>query len=262
MDGFFGLDTAQAVERLQRAHGLAPTGVVDATAWRLLLGTRPPGVRDLALQLTAAFEGHGFGRARGNGDGAGVTWGIIGFTLKYGELARIVRRVNEASPRLVREAFGEKTDELLDVMEAPVPDQLAWADRISLGARKVALVEPWASAFARFGRFERVQALQVEIVEGRYFQPALATARRLGLRTELGLALAFDIHVQNGGIGSAVQREIESRRREIPPTRERELRLIRRPRRGRPRPAGVPRGRPFTQAGARPRRRNRAWLFL
>ena len=98
VDGFFGLDTAQAVERLQRAHGLLPTGVVDATAWRLLLGTRPPGVRDFALQLTAAFEGHGFGRARGNWDGAGVTWGIIGFTLKHGELARIVRRVNEASP--------------------------------------------------------------------------------------------------------------------------------------------------------------------
>ena len=119
-----------------------------------------------------------------------------------------------------------RTDELLDVMEVPVPDQLAWADRISLGARKVALAEPWASAFSRFGRFERVQALQVEIAQGRYFRPALATARRLGLRTELGLALAFDIHVQNGGIGSAVQREIESRRREIPPTRERELRLI------------------------------------
>jgi hypothetical protein len=190
------------------------------------MGTPPPGVRELALQVTAAFEGHGFGLAQGNWDGAGVTWGIIGFTLKHGELAQIVLRIHDETPALLEEAFGTRTQELLDVLDAPEVTQLAWADRISVGQRQVALAEPWSSAFFRFGRFDEVQAVQLEFADRDYFQPALTTARDLGLRTELGLALAFDIHVQNGGVGKGARQEVEERRRERPLTREQELRVI------------------------------------
>jgi len=226
VDGAYGSQTADAVQGLQRAHGMSPTGAIDANTWRALMGTPPPGVRELALQVTAAFEGHGFGLAQGNWDGAGITWGIIGFTLKHGELARIVLRVHDENPALLQEAFGAGTEELLDVLGAPVVTQLAWADRISVGQRKAELAEPWGSAFLRFGRFDEVQAVQLEFADRDYFQPASTTARHLGLRTELGLALAFDIHVQNGGVGKRPRREIEERRRERPLTREQELRVI------------------------------------
>jgi hypothetical protein len=46
-------------------------------------------------------------------------------------------------------------------------------------------------------------------------KPALVTYQSLGLQTELGLALCFDIHVQNGGITrarQAIQAEIGGRR--------------------------------------------------
>lgn len=39
-----------------------------------------PAALDRSLQVTAAFEGHGFGMLQGNWDGAWLTWGIIGFT--------------------------------------------------------------------------------------------------------------------------------------------------------------------------------------
>lgn len=226
VDGVYGSHTAEAVQRLQRAHGMPPTGAMDANDWRVLMGTPPPGVRELALQVTAAFEGHGFGFAQGNWDGAGITWGIVGFTLKHGGLARIVLRIHDDNPALLHEVFGARTEELLGVLGTPVVEQLAWADRISVGQGKTGLAEPWGAAFSRFGRFPEVQAVQLEFADRGYFQPASTTARHLGLRTELGLALAFDIHVQNGGLGERARREIEQRRRERPLSRERELRVI------------------------------------
>jgi hypothetical protein len=54
--------------------------------------------------------------------------------------------------------------------------------------------------FATFGSFPEVQAEQLRHVQNDYLIPAVSTAKQLGFKSELGLALAFDIHVQNGGI--------------------------------------------------------------
>ena len=41
VDGSFGAGTQSAVRRLQRAHGLAASGLIDATTWQILLRFRP-----------------------------------------------------------------------------------------------------------------------------------------------------------------------------------------------------------------------------
>jgi hypothetical protein len=105
------------------------------------------------LGLTAAIEGHGFTLAQGNFDGAGITWGIIGFTLKHGELTRIVLDLEAHTPGIVERAFEEDTDRLLAVLRAPLAAQLAFADDLSIPARKVRLAEPWRSRFDWFGTF-------------------------------------------------------------------------------------------------------------
>jgi peptidoglycan hydrolase-like protein with peptidoglycan-binding domain len=226
VDGVYGQDTAAAIEAFQQARGLPPTGALDPVTWQALMGTAAPNVRDRALQVTAAFEGHGFGLAQGNWDGAGITWGIVGFTLKHGELGRMVLRLHQERPDLLEAAFGSRTGELVETLGEPRARQIAWADGISLGARKERLAEPWRSAFARLGAFDEVQAMQLTAVDRDYFQPSLETARRFDLRTELGLALAFDIHVQNGGIASKARLEIEGQRADHPLTTEQELRVI------------------------------------
>jgi hypothetical protein len=71
-----------------------------------------------------------------------------------------------------------------------------------------------------------VQALQLELADQDYGQPSVETANALGLETELGRALAFDIHVQNGGIKAKARRDIESALDETPVTTEQELRVI------------------------------------
>jgi putative peptidoglycan binding protein/glycosyl hydrolase family 46 len=225
-DGVFGGDTFKAVTAFQKSKGLDPTGEVDATTYEKLMGAKVPPVRDRALGITAAFEGHGFTLAQGNFDGAGITWGIIGFTLAGGQIKNILLETQKAHPDLLREAFGAKTDQLLDLLKKPMKDQIAFADTLSLGAAKERLAEPWRTAFKTLGEFQEVQDLQLKRVESDYFKPALQTARDFDLETELGLGLAFDIHVQNGGIKAAARQKIEAALKEHPVAREIDLRIL------------------------------------
>lgn len=214
IDGIYGNDTLTAIAAFQRVNDIEETGLVDDATWEALMKTPIPRVDERCLCLTATFEGHGYTLAQGNFDGAGITWGIIGFTLKHGELAKIIQEAVAEEPETVREAFGDHLDELLEVFEKPMDEQIAWADSISLGSSKATLAEPWKSAFAKFGETELAQRLQLQHVHDSYYAPALATAKRFGLKSELGAALCFDIHVQNGGIKSAAAEAVREKMHE------------------------------------------------
>jgi putative peptidoglycan binding protein len=224
-DGDYGDRTARGVAAFRRRRKLGAADQVDSATWQALVGGAIPAVRDRALQVTAAFEGHGFTLAQGNYDDAWLTWGVIGFTLKHGELAQIVLEAHRRRPQAVRQTFGAHADQLLAVMEGPKARQLAWANSISLGSRKVKVAEPWRTAFRRFGELPVVQDVQLERVDVR-FARARELARTLGLRTELGLALCFDVVVQNGGVNAAARARIARDVEAHPIHKERELRVI------------------------------------
>ncbi|MDR3703583.1 MAG: peptidoglycan-binding protein [Candidatus Sulfopaludibacter sp.] len=225
IDGQYGNITAQAVSAFQTANGFPSTGEVDEDTWANLMQAPIPQVKERALQLTAAFEGHGFSLAQGNFDGAGITWGIIGFTLAGGELPRILKQTEADHPGMLEDAFGDSAAQLLAILDASPDQQIAFADGISLGASKAALAEPWLSGFRRLGEQPAVQQLQLSAVDRNYFQPALVTAGRFNLIAELGIALAFDIHVQNGGISAAAARQIQQTITATPPDGEQDLRV-------------------------------------
>ncbi len=222
IDSQYGRITAQAVSTFQTSSGLPSTGEVDEDTWAKLMQTPTPAMKERALQLTAAFEGHGFSLAQGNFDGAGITWGIIGFTLAGGELARILKQIQAG---MLQDAFGESAAQLLAILDATPAQQIAFADGISLGASKTALAEPWLSGFRKLGEQPAVQQLQLSAVDRNYFQPALLTASRFNLNAELGIALAFDIHVQNGGISAAAAQQIQQTMADHPSDREQDLRV-------------------------------------
>jgi Putative peptidoglycan binding domain len=211
-DGVYGGDTVAAVTAFQKARGFQETGGVDEQTWEALMEAPVPPVLDRCLGLTATFEGHGFELAQGNFDGAGVTWGIIGFTLKHGELGKIVNAAFKEDPQLVRDCFGDKTDEVLAILSKPwSKDQEAWANSVSLGAKKVTLAEPYKSGFAKLGRSALGQRLQLERVRDAYYTPARKTAAKFNLTSEVGTALCFDIHVQNGGVKAAAESIVRSK---------------------------------------------------
>lgn len=210
VDGDYGGGTERAVGACQRAAGLPETGRADDVTWTTAMHSDIPSPFERCLQVTARIEGHGFTMVAGNFDGAGLTWGIIGFTLKAGELGSIVREVFAANPAVVQRAFGDRTSELMQVLSAGWSTQRAWADSISSGANKGIVVEPWRSAFARLGTEDLVRASQLRRAREHYFDPATRTAKGFGLTTELGLALCFDVHVQNGGVKDAARAVIKA----------------------------------------------------
>jgi hypothetical protein len=225
-DGWFGKQTQEAVTAFQKTKGLAESGEVDVDTWTNMMNEPIPDVRARSLQLTAHFEGHDFTLAQGNFDGAGITWGIIGFTLKGGELKRMILEVQDRSPELVAEAFGTEAETLIVILKKPWKKQLAFADSISLGLQKTRLAEPWLTCFKRFGSFPEVQTLQLERAHRAYYEPALETAATWQLTSELGIALAFDIHVQNGGIKAEAREKIDAALAAAPAPTEPTLRVI------------------------------------
>jgi len=226
VDGVYGDQTANAILAFQRDRQLEPTGEVDDRTWLELFGAAPPSLRDLCIQLAAAFEGAGFSTVSGNFDGAGITWGIIGFTLRHGAVRQIIQEVHQHYPELLEEAFGRRVAELLEIFSLPLARQIQWADSISTGPNKTGLSKPWRDGFTRLGQFEQVQAIQLRVAEERYFRPAVSTARAYQLSTELGLALAFDIHVQNGGINNPAASSIRRYVAQQPVRTELERRVI------------------------------------
>lgn len=226
VDGIFGRGTQAALTAFQHNNGLPDSGALDEDTWQALFPTHPhPTDFDLALALTSTFEGHGFQKAVGNFDGAGVTWGIIGFTLAGGELAKVLSAIDADAPDTLDRAFGAMASELRDILTRPRADQIAWADGISLGAQKLYLREDWASGFARLGATQAAQTAQIARAHARYWSIAQRDADRYDLTDPPGRALCFDIAVQNGGINEGPQIQ-EALAEEINPTPRRRREII------------------------------------
>ena len=199
IDGDFGGRTVAALTQMQSARSLPQTGAVDDATWGQLTVEPIPTLFERCLGLTASFEGNGYTHIEGNFDGAGLTWGIIGFTLSNGEIQGLLREIEQAAPGTLLRVLGADlaTQWAMHVAQ-PLAQQLAWADSISTGPNKLGLPPAWVDAFRRLGEEPLVQRLQMHHAYDSYFVPAAATASALGLSTELGLALCFDCHVQNG----------------------------------------------------------------
>lgn len=224
LDGIYGGDTEQAIRRWESADGQPQTGKVTDDAWRALVGDPPP-IFDRCLQLTAAFEGHGYELVAGNFDDAWITWGIIGFTLKHGELGRMLKEIRANHPALFSGAFGGLEAELMQVLNASDTRKRDWANSISVGQTRRKVREDWSGAFRRLGAQPEVQAIQRRFARG-YWDIAQRDAQRFGLRSEMGMALAFDVAVQNGGADAGDVARIRKKLQNNPPNTEQDLRII------------------------------------
>jgi Putative peptidoglycan binding domain len=224
IDGIFGGDIEAALRHWQAAAGVAPTGTVTTACWQALFGKAAPSLRDRCLQLTADFEGHDFGKAAGNFDGAWLTWGIIGFTWRGGALPRLLNEVRASHPALLRRAFGALAGELHRVLDAPRTAQEEWACGLCVGAGRYRLRPDWEQGFLALGALPEVQEVQLAAVEP-YWARAKRDADAFGLASELGLALCFDIAVQNGGISEAEARRANRLFDRTPKAGERDVRL-------------------------------------
>lgn len=224
LDGVLGGETERGLASWQQSVGAATTGKVDAAAWQSLVGPALPSVFERALQVTAAFEGHGFGLVAGNFDNGWLTWGVIGFNLRYGSLGPMLKEIRRSHPQVFRAAFGGLEADLVRMLDADGGTKERWCNRISVGPRRHAVLPEWAAAFRRLGEAPEAQAVQLRYADA-YWRIALRDADRFGLRTELGLGLCFDVAVQNGGIDGAEEDRIRRRLHARAPKGEQDVRV-------------------------------------
>ena len=223
VDGIFGSDTETAIKAFQLSKGIQVNGKLTDETWTKLMQSPPPPVFDRCLQLTADFEGHGFQTIAGNFDGAGLTWGIIGYTLQHGEIQNILTEAQQRFPAVIDSAFGNLKSILLSQLAKTWPEQLLWANSISIGTNKVRVEEPWQRAFATLGADPDVQTIQLRRVT-KYWDIAKRDTSRFQLQSEAGIALCFDIAVQNGGIDNDTEaRRISTWINDNPGVSERDL---------------------------------------
>jgi hypothetical protein len=126
---------------------------------------------------------------------------------------------------LLNEAFGTLKAELINALTKSWSEQLAWANSISIPPHNYRVDPVWEKAFERLGMFSEVQAFQLGRVE-KYWGIALHDAARFGLKTEKGIALCFDIAVQNGGIDAEEGQQIYQRLEDNPNPKEPDKLLI------------------------------------
>ncbi|HYN58510.1 MAG TPA: peptidoglycan-binding domain-containing protein [Rubrivivax sp.] len=203
VDGDFGGNTESALRALQSQRGLPAHGAVDVETWQQLSTDPLPTLFERCLGMTAMFEGHGFGLLQGNFDGAGLTCGIIGFTLKSNGIQSILAEADAAAAGTLSRVLGPLAPTWQRLVQRPLAEQIAWADSISSGPSKTRVPPKWKDAFARLGDEPIVKRLQMQRAYDKYFLPCARSAATLGLRSELGIELAFDVHVQNGSFKPA-----------------------------------------------------------
>lgn len=196
-DGDFGGKTETSLIQYQKSKGVEePILGVTAEIWKELVKTSPPTLYDRCLMLTSNIEGHGYKLAAGNWDRAGLTWGIIGFTISSGSLFEVLKRIPNAD--LVN-VFGQVRAHQL--VSAAKHKNIEFADSISMKPKKTKLVETWHNAFLQLGDVPSAIVAQNEVAKIMYWEPAMKQLSLFPeLKSERAAALYFDCRVQQGQV--------------------------------------------------------------
>ncbi|MGD8308748.1 MAG: hypothetical protein PVG98_04835 [Chromatiales bacterium] len=108
------------------------------------------------VQVTAGFETSGdpFQQVTGNFDGAGLSFGPSQVNFGTGTLVPLFRAFQEADEAALAACFTppERYGEWLAILGADPAEQVAWADRLSRGARKHGFARSWKACLQAVGR--------------------------------------------------------------------------------------------------------------
>ena len=102
--------------------------------------------------------------------------------------------------------FGEeKAASLINMLGGTHEEQMAWAS--SINTSRNTIEDSWRTAFRGLGSTPEFQAIENQHMQP-YIDKAVEIANKYGFKSERGLALAFDIAVQNGGVRKTANQTI------------------------------------------------------
>jgi len=211
----FGAVTAQALRRFQRARGLAADGVLGPrTRARLfplirlcreyLTGTLYPGQEawdplDEITAAVAAGEGGAFDALQLNGDGAGLSFGLLQWAQNPGSLGLLLQVMEEADPGKFTGILGGGD---------PLAARRLLARTRGPGKKLPLWLDPWPWRFWLAGRDQEFQRVQHRLARRQVAQLLTAgyeayparfkTEGRVALRA---LVMMADVGNQAGPLG-------------------------------------------------------------
>lgn len=159
-------------------------------------------------ELTTVFEGNGWGGLTGNFDGQGWSAFSLSWACGQGTLQPLVRAMYEAGPETFNKCCtvevqgrGEfdLSGELLEWCAMPVDDAVLWAAARCRHDNGKEPLPHWTVVFHNLGEVEGFRAIQ-RAHGVSYMEMAHRICQEYGFNTERGLALAFDIAVQDGSV--------------------------------------------------------------
>lgn len=149
----------------------------------------------MLLSITGAFEGRGFTNLTGDFDDQGLSFGVLQWNFGQGSLNPLLHKMYDRDPAKFSEIFGEHTEKILSIIRSDKTVGMQFAR--SINDAKNNIIEPWKSRFIKLGSYKLFQEVQVEFAE-QLINRAKKFCRQFGVKTQRGLALMFDIVVQNG----------------------------------------------------------------
>src|SRR5699024_9091495 len=212
VDGIYGPGTEGAVKEFQKEENLQVDGIVGSNPWEALFSkeTLKQTLANRCLALTGSFETGEpppacFSGLAGNFDGQGISLGCLQWNVGQGTLQPLLKEMTEHHPRVMNRVFKDKILELQAVLNSTRTEQMDWARSIQGNNNEVK--EPWNKMFRKWGKQHAFQQIQVQAAHPR-FDEAVELAGNYDLRSERGVALMFDIKVQNGGISDHTEEQI------------------------------------------------------
>jgi hypothetical protein len=222
IDSSFGGGTEAAVKVFQRNNNLKQDGCVGEATWGILFPqgeapkpstmlNQPVALRCLAL--TSSFETGNmppecFCGVTGDFDGQGISFGALQWNIGQGSLQPLLHEMFEKHEQVSRDIFHENFEVLKALRSSDKQEQLDFARSIQ-NPRNFRVDEPWRGMMKQLGRtseFQQIQANHASKIHAK----ARSMCADYGLTTERGIALMFDICVQNGSISPVVQAQIQA----------------------------------------------------
>ncbi len=194
------------------------------------------------LALTAGFEtGLGFpdcfGAVAGNFDGQGISYGALQWNFGQGTLQPLLQKILRNHENVMKDIFSKDLfTELNQILALPKEEQLAWINKYQItkqnpttGVRRLVLDPRLAEPFRILGKTKEMIEIQADEAGTRYMK-ALANCEQYGLNTQRGVALMFDINVQNGlvdknGAGARIRQDYEGLNQNLPANEIQEARM-------------------------------------
>jgi hypothetical protein len=211
-NGVFDDGTETGVKGFQTRNGLAADGIVGPQTWARLfpsaISVDKGGLSSRCLALTGSFETGQlapdcFAAIAGNFDGQGMSFGALQWNFGQGTLQPLLQEMFDSCHDIALKIFGDDLEPLQKAIKGGKESSIAFAVSIQDQGKKM-LNTHWRQMFRFLGLTPEFQAIETKGAAV-YHDKAVRLCKDYALWSERGLALMFDIAVQNGSISETVK---------------------------------------------------------